>query len=62
VLRELVDRAARGDLDDARWRSVVTDLEHLRQPADGCLSARVVLVPALTQATSAGTSQAHGSA
>jgi hypothetical protein len=33
VLRELGDRAARGDLADARWRSVLTDLEHLRQPA-----------------------------
>ncbi|TPG13409.1 hypothetical protein EAH86_18960 [Pedococcus bigeumensis] len=33
VLRELGDRAARGDLVDARWRSVLTDLEHLRQPA-----------------------------
>jgi hypothetical protein len=33
VLRELGDRAAAGDLVDARWRSVLTDLEHLRQPA-----------------------------
>jgi hypothetical protein len=33
VLRELEDRVARGDLVDARWRSVLTDLEHLRQPA-----------------------------
>lgn len=34
VLRELVDRAARGDLDDTRWRSVVADLEHMRQSGD----------------------------
>lgn len=32
VLRELGDRAARGDLTDGRWRSVLTDLEHLQQP------------------------------
>ncbi len=34
VLRELVDRAARGDLDDRRWSSVMTDLEHMRHSDD----------------------------
>ncbi len=33
VLRELVDRAARGDLEESRWRRVLTELERLRQPA-----------------------------
>lgn len=33
VLRELADRAARGDLDESRWRSVLTDLAHMRQPS-----------------------------
>lgn len=33
VLRELRERAAKGDLDDSRWRSVLTDLAHLREPS-----------------------------
>jgi len=32
VLRELGERAARGELLDGRWNSVLSDLEHLRQP------------------------------
>ena len=32
VLRELGERAARGELVDGRWTSVLSDLEHLRQP------------------------------
>lgn len=32
VLRELGERAARGELFDGRWTSVLSDLEHLRQP------------------------------
>lgn len=33
VLRELGERAARGEFLDGRWSSVLTDLERLRQPA-----------------------------
>ena len=33
VLRELGERAAHGQLGDARWGSVLTELQRLRQPA-----------------------------
>jgi len=33
VLREVWERAARGHLVDARWSSVLADLERLREPA-----------------------------
>jgi endogenous inhibitor of DNA gyrase (YacG/DUF329 family) len=34
VLRELGERAAGGQLKHARWGSVLTELQRLRQPAD----------------------------
>lgn len=37
VLRELGERAARGELLDSRWTSVLSDLEHLRQPQNRTL-------------------------
>jgi endogenous inhibitor of DNA gyrase (YacG/DUF329 family) len=37
VLRELGERAARGELLDGRWTSVLSDLEHLPQPQNRTL-------------------------
>ena len=33
ILRELADRATRGELDDAKWSSVADELARLRRPS-----------------------------